>query len=471
MGTDTIDGGSGNDSLSSYNYYDTANTTINYTSLSNGTISGGSNSGTTFKNIESVVFYTGSGSDNINISAATASNYVSSGAGNDTINSGSGQDSIYAGAGSDTISAGTGADTIDGQEGLDRLNISSSSRASISINYTSVGNGTIAGGFSNGTTFKNIESVVFYTGSGNDTINVSATTGTNTLSSGAGNDTIVGGIGTDYIYAGTGIDNIDGKAGTDYLSISNSLDIANTSINYTSVTNGTIVGGSNNGTTFKNIELLSFTTGTGNDNINISAATGSSYVSSGAGNDSIFGGTGSDNIYGGEGDNILNGGAGNDSIYAGAGNDSIFGGTGNDSIYAGAGNNFLTGGSGNDTLTGGVGIDTFSFSGNSLLSLTNTMGVDTITNFTVGTDKVQLSKSYFSVFASTAGNTLAASQFSTVATDAAAAIAASAIVYNSANGKLFYNVDGSTAGFGTNGGQFAQLTAGLSLSATDLTLL
>jgi serralysin len=71
--------------------------------------------------------------------------------------------------------------------------------------------------------------------------------------------------------------------------------------------------------------------------------------------------------------------------------------------------------------------------------------------------------------ATTAGNPLAIADFSTVITDAAAATANSGIVYNSANGKLFYNVDGSAAGFGTSGGQFAQLTAGLGLTAGDFT--
>jgi hypothetical protein len=32
---------------------------------------------------------------------------------------------------------------------------------------------------------------------------------------------------------------------------------------------------------------------------------------------------------------------------------------------------------------------------------------------------------------------------------------------------LFYNADGSAAGFGTNGGQFAQLGSGLALTNTD----
>jgi serralysin len=60
--------------------------------------------------------------------------------------------------------------------------------------------------------------------------------------------------------------------------------------------------------------------------------------------------------------------------------------------------------------------------------------------------------------------------FSTVTTDAAAAIAATALVYNSVDGKLFYNPNLTATGFGSNGGQFAELTAGLNLTYKDFTV-
>jgi Ca2+-binding RTX toxin-like protein len=175
----------------------------------------------------------------------------------DTIFGTAGNDIIDAGAGNDNINAGTGADTIDGGAGNDYLVITNySDTANTSITYTTPSNGTITGGFNNGTTFKNIERVYVATGSGNDIINISATTGSNYISSGAGNDSIVGG------------------SGDDMLVIQNYRDTTNTNINYTTPSNGTITGGSNNGTTFKNIETVNFWTGSGNDNINISAATG-----------------------------------------------------------------------------------------------------------------------------------------------------------------------------------------------------
>jgi serralysin len=101
-------------------------------------------------------------------------------------------------------------------------------------------------------------------------------------------------------------------------------------------------------------------------------------------------------------------------------------------------------------------------------------GVDTVTDLTIGQDKIQLSKLVFktNVTAAVGSSGLAAANFSTVTTDAAAATAASAIVYNSVDGKLFYNPNLSAAGFGggSSDGYFAQLTAGLNLTHNDFIL-
>jgi Ca2+-binding RTX toxin-like protein len=554
---------------------DTENTIINYTTLSNGTITGGSDDGFTFQNAKSAFIVTGSGNDNVNISATVEDSDVFTGAGNDTIVGGSGNDEIRSGAGNDVITSGagkdvinagtgndrintgsgddriqtgTGADTVDGGSGNDFLNIDNGlNTANTVINYTTLLNGTITGGSNNGTTFKNIESVDFSTGSGNDRINVSATISSNIfvlpgynnlIDSGAGNDTIIGGsgndaidsragndsvtsgagndrinsgagndvinagagndrintdAGNDRIETGTGADTVDGGSGNDLLYIDNGLNTANTVINYTTLLNGTITGGSNNGTIFRNIELVDFSTGSGNDRINVSATTGSNLLNSGAGNDTIVGGSGIDNINSGLGNDSVTSGAGNDIVNAGAGNDTVNAGAGDDSINAqegndtvngdagkdridgGAGNDTLNGGAGNDTLIGGTGRDTFVFGGNPLLSLLNAIGTDTITDLTLvgaDVDKIQLSKAYFTALSGAPGS-LAAADFRTVTTDAAAATSIGEIVYNSANGKLFYNADGNDIGFGTNGGQFAQLNPlniGLGLTEGNFTI-
>jgi len=105
-----------------------------------------------------------------------------------------------------------------------------------------------------------------------------------------------------------------------------------------------------------------------------------------SGADTLSGGDGNDIISGGDGNNQLNGGDGNDTINTGSGNNLIDGGAGNDVITGGSGNDTITGGTGNNTITGGTGSDIFSFvpvSG-------STLGLNLITDFTTGQDKLQL---------------------------------------------------------------------------------
>jgi Ca2+-binding RTX toxin-like protein len=349
-GADFIDGGAGNDLIDIYNYGDTANISIDYFYSDKATITNGSNNGTTFTNIESGTFVTGSGSDYINLFSMTGDNYIDTGAGDDSIYTSMGNDIIYAGKGDDGIIIRAGADTIDGEDGKDLLQIySDDDTVNTNISYTTATNGKITGGLNNGTTFNNIETIYVNGGSGNDSIDITAAAGNNYVHSDAGNDSIYTGAGVDRIYAGTGddfissgtgADIIDGEAGKDRIYINNSTYAANISIVNTTATNGTITGGFNNGTTFKNIESGSFTTGFGNDFINISASKGDNTVFAGSGNDTIYGGSG------------------NDYIDASIGKDTIFTGAGNDSIVVYAGTDNIDGGIGKDRLTINNGFDT-----------------------------------------------------------------------------------------------------------------
>jgi Ca2+-binding RTX toxin-like protein len=94
------------------------------------------------------------------------------------------------------------------------------------------------------------------------------------------------------------------------------------------------------------------------------------------------------------------------NVQAGSGNDVITAGANDQSINGGAGNDTITGGAGNDTVTGGAGADTFlvgaigSSTAPSADTLTvaiangNTItfgnGVDVVTDFTTGTDKIDV---------------------------------------------------------------------------------
>ncbi len=74
------------------------------------------------------------------------------------------------------------------------------------------------------------------------------------------------------------------------------------------------------------------------------------------------------------------GSSGDDSLSGGAFRDNLQGGGGDDTLTGNGGRDTLDGGAGNDILTGGTGNDVFIY---------NT-GYDTITDFTIGTDKIDL---------------------------------------------------------------------------------
>lgn len=304
------------------------------------------------------------------------------------------------------------------------------------------------------------------------------------LSGGAGDDTLDGGNGNDRLNGGDGNDILTGGIGNDAL--------------YGDAGNDILSGGAGNDTIAGSV---------GDDQLNGGA--GNDTIGGGAGNDILTGDAGNDRLIGGEGDDILSGGAGNDNIAGGAGNDTISinlntaqgqdlinGETGSDTLdFSGStaavkvdlsktttqtvnSNLVLTvlalenvkGGNGNDTLagnalantlTGGAGADSFVF-GSKTISTLAEIGVDTIADFTVAhNDKIKLSKSTFTML--TTIGTLAPSKFSIASP---ADLATTPIVYNSTNGRLLYNTNLGVAGFGTNGGQFAQLSTGLALTSS-----
>jgi Ca2+-binding RTX toxin-like protein len=123
----------------------------------------------------------------------------------------------------------------------------------------------------------------------------------------------------------------------------------------------------------------------GNDTITIGKSGGTGIkVYGDAGND-IIKATNSYAVtfYGGDGNDTLTGGKGADKLYGDAGTDKLYGGAGNDTLSGGAGNDTLNGQAGNDTLTGGAGKDTFVYA--------NGGGSDKITDYTAGSDTLQIS--------------------------------------------------------------------------------
>ncbi|MBB4063552.1 M10 family metallopeptidase [Gellertiella hungarica] len=236
----------------------------------------------------------------------------------------------------------------------------------------------------------------------------------------------------------------------------------------------------------------------GNDTLD--GGLGNDVIVGGAGNDTLIGGNGSDTLRGGAGDDryyvdvatdivdeLSDGGAGVDmvvsSISFALGASQILGtvenlvlsgsaainGTGNglanaitgngaSNIINGAGgNDVLYGGAGNDFLTGGTGRDIFVFN-TSPNSLSNS---DKIIDFNVVDDVIYLENAVFTAL-STAG-ALAAAAFAKNSTGRAGD-SSDRVIYNSLDGNLYYDLDGTGASAGV---KFATLTKGLALTASD----
>lgn len=147
-------------------------------------------------------------------------------------------------------------------------------------------------------------------------------------------------------------------------------------------------------------------------------------------------------------DDVLNGSNARDEMAAGAGADRLNGGGGNDHLLGGTGTDVLTGGAGADRLTGGADADQFVFDMAS-------EGVDRITDFAVGSDKIALSGLAFGL----SGPLVAGESFVTGAATAAAAT----VIYDQATGVLSLDADGTGAGSAVALavlGNHAALTAG-----------
>ncbi|MDJ0554274.1 MAG: multicopper oxidase domain-containing protein [Microcoleaceae cyanobacterium MO_207.B10] len=187
------------------------------------------------------------------------------------------------------------------------------------------------------------------------------------------------------------------------------------------------------------------------------------------GNDTIHGLQGDDTVIAGPGNDLIRGNAGNDSLEGNPGFDRILGGNGNDTINGGIGRDRINGGRGNDRLIGGASIDYFIFNTNSPFA-ENDLGVDTIADFDLERDLILLDKTTFAAIESDAGEGFSIdSEFEVVDTNDAAATSEAFIVYSSESGNLYYNPNGTDAGFG-NGAQFARLAGAPQLEADNFLL-
>ena len=199
-----------------------------------GTVTNPGGDTATFTEVEAVE--TGSGADTFDGSASTGGINVDSGAGDDTMSGGLGDDTLAAGEGADTVNGGAGADSITGGGGDDLLQITDgfgndmivggetnetngdildgdALTEDVTVTFADDESGTVTNPGGDCAGFSEIEAVA--TGSGDDTIDATNSTGGVNVDAGAGLDTIAGGLGADSIDGGEGNDSLLGGAGDD----------------------------------------------------------------------------------------------------------------------------------------------------------------------------------------------------------------------------------------------------------------
>ncbi|QJB46713.1 S8 family serine peptidase [Dolichospermum flos-aquae] len=161
------------------------------------------------------------------------------------------------------------------------------------------------------------------------------------------------------------------------------------------------------------------------------------------------------------------GGTGNNRLTGNALNNTLNGGGGNDQLQGLGGDDILWGGLGDDILTGGSGNDTYLFQGNGVF--TTALGVDYITQFDIGQDKIALSKATFNAVINGVGQAL--TDFAVVGDDDLVNPSNARIVFSQSSGSLFYNQDGNLLG-ATSVFEFARLgNPDITLSVSDFSLL
>jgi Ca2+-binding RTX toxin-like protein len=303
----SIDGGSGTDTL---NLAAIAGITAVNFSVAAGTDQtvGDTVSVTNFENLNASVATTA-----LTVTGSTGANNITTGSGADTIDGKGGGDAIAAGAGNDTVDYYATESSLDGGTGTNTLIL----QAAATINLGNVDQTT--GDLTTVTNFQNVDGTAIASG-----MNMTGSSGANTITGGSGDDVIDGAGGADTIAAGAGNDtvwyrsgmtSIDGGAGTNTLNLLN-----NVTVNLANADQTT--GDSANVTNFQNV--------------NASLVAGPVSITGSSVANSITGSTGNDTIDGGGGADVIDAGTGNDTVTYRGTEVSIDGNSGTDKLVLAA---------------------------------------------------------------------------------------------------------------------------------------
>ncbi len=449
------------------------------------------------------IFYGGRGVDAL--TGGGAKELMLGGSGNDILYGNGDADRLFGDVGDDILIGGVDLDTMIGGIGNDSYSVDNAG----DIVTESVNQGT--DDVSSEITYtlpENVENLVLngvspINGTGNNLANIIiGNIYANQLNGQAGNDTLNGGAGNDTLTGWSGADIMIGGSGNDAYFVENASDVVTENLN-----EGTDVVSSRLTYTLpvhvENLILTGTTTinGTGNDLNNVITGNGAANQLNGqAGNDTLNGGAGNDTLTGWSGADIMIGGSGNDTYFVenagdivteslSAGADTVssritytlpanvenltltgttaINGTGNDLVNVMIGNsaaNQLNGGSGNDTLDGGLGNNRLTGGvGNDIFKFTTKNHVDTITDYNVANDTIQLENGIFTALTTT--GTLAVGQFRI---GAQALDANDFVIYNNVTGALLYDANGSGTGAAV---QIATIGVGLAITNADIVVI
>ena len=340
------------------------------------------------------------------------------GIGNDVLNGGVGADTMRGELGSDTYFVDNGGDVvIDFGAGIDRIVSSISTSLSLAGRLT-VENLTLAGtavvGIGNGLGNQIVGDNVANT--------LSGLGGDNSLFGLGGNDNMFGGTGNDLLNGGVGADTMRGELGNDTYVVDNVGDV-----------------------------VIDF--GAGIDRIVSSISTSLSPAGRLTVENLTLTGTAVAG-FGNALNNVIIGDNVNNNLVGLGGNDRLIGGVGADTLQGGVGNDFHHGGVGVDTIITGAGSDTILF--DAPLGIAN---ADRVLDFAPAFDTMLLENAVFTGL--TQGAFLPAGDF---VIGAGAGDATDRIIYNSVNGNLFFDSDGTGAAAQV---LFANLATGLALTNND----